>query len=161
MAIPGASEKARGAGSGLPEEQERAIELACTKLYHRMGLAADSNLLEFLDLFTTDIVWTRPTMVMHGHDEVRAYLTAEAERTAAHVTRHLYTTVVIDVIDAEHASGRAYATIYRDENPRGGLPVPMELPELVVSYDTGFGREDGQWKISRHTATLTFSRHAS
>jgi len=160
MAVPDASERARGAGSGLPGETERAIEQACTKLYHRMGLAADSNLLEFLDLFTTDIVWTRPATVMRGHGEVRAFLTAEAERTASHVTRHLYTTVVIDVTDAEHASGRAYATIYRDEDPRGGLPVPMRLPELVVSYDTGFRREDGQWKISRHTATLVFSRHA-
>jgi hypothetical protein len=161
MAVPDASERTRRAGPGLPEQEERAIELACTKLYHRMGLAADSNLLEFLDLFTADIVWTRPTMTMHGHDEVRAFLTAEAERTATHVTRHLYTTVVIEVIDAERASGRAYATIYRDENPRNGLPVPMQLPELVVSYDTGFGREDGQWKISQHTATVTFSRHTS
>jgi hypothetical protein len=148
------------AASGLGAGEERAIEQACTKLYHRMGLAADSNLLDFLDLFTTDIVWTRPTMTMRGHDEVRAFLAAEAERTASHVTRHLYTTIVIDVIDADHASGRAYAMIYRDENPGDSRPVPMQLPELIVAYDTGFARETDQWKISRHTANLTFSRHA-
>jgi hypothetical protein len=148
------------ATSGLAAEDERAIEQACTKLYHRMGLAADSNLLDFLDLFTTDIVWTRPAMTMHGHEEVRTFLAAEAERTATHVTRHLYTTIVIDVIDADHAGGRAYATIYRDENPGDGRPVPMQLPELIVAYETGFAREKGQWKISRHRANLTFSRHA-
>jgi hypothetical protein len=147
-------------GSGLTEQEERAIEQACTKLYHRMGLAADSNLLDFLKLFTTDVVWERPAMVMRGHDEVRAFLTAEAERTASHVTRHLYTTIVIDVTDAERAGGRAYATIYRDENAGDGLPVPMQLPELIVSYNTEFARENGQWKISRHAASLIFSRHA-
>jgi SnoaL-like domain len=147
-------------GPGLAEQEESAIEQACTKLYHRMGVAADSNLLDFLKLFTTDVVWARPSMVMRGHDEIRAFLTAEAERTASHLTRHLYTTIVIDVIDAEHASGRAYATIYRDENPGNDRPVPMQLPELVVDYNTRFAREDGQWKISRHTANLSFSRHA-
>jgi hypothetical protein len=147
-------------GFALTGEEERAIEQACAKLYHRMGLAADTNLLDFLELFTTDIVWTRPSMTMHGHDEVRAFLAAETERTAPHLTRHLYTTIVIDVIDADNAKGRAYATIYRNENAGDGRPAPMQLPELVVDYHTSFAREESRWKISRHTANLAFSRHA-
>jgi hypothetical protein len=144
----------------ISDEELVAIEHACAKLYHRLGIAADSGFVGFIDCFSRDIVWTRPSMVMRGHEEVGAFLAEELARTRGHLTRHLYTTIVIDVIDRQAAVGRAYAMIYRDESFNGTTPAPMTDPEVVVEYHTEFKREGLEWKMSRHSAQLIFSWHA-
>jgi hypothetical protein len=145
----------------ISKSEALAIEHACAKLYHRLGIAADSGLEGFIDCFSSDVVWTRPTMVLRGHDEVRGFLAEERARTAGHLTRHLYTTIVIDVVDRDNARGRAYAVIYRAEEFDGTMPAPMAQPEHVVDYRTEFRKDGDEWKMAAHAAQLVFSRHAA
>ena len=150
----------------LSLSETAVIEHACAKLYYRLGLAADANFAGFIDCFSRDIVWVRPTMEMRGLAEVKSFLDQEVARITpvngiGHMTRHLYTNIVIDVVDRGKAHGRAYATIYRDERFDGQLPAPMAEPEVIVEYKSEFSLEDGAWKISRHMAWLVMSRHAT
>src|ERR1700722_12799246 len=108
-ATPSAAES--GDPSPLSDLEIVAIEHACSKLYQRLGVAADSDFDGFVECLSPDVVWTRPTMTMRGHEEVKAFLAQELERTrqhasTGHLTRHLYTTIVIDVRDRSHAVGR-------------------------------------------------------
>src|ERR1700733_6405471 len=91
-----------GADSGGPaplsDIEIVAIEHACSKLYQRLGVAADSDFDGFVECFSPGVVWKRPTMTMRGHDEVKAFLAQELERTrqhasTGHLTRHHYTTI--------------------------------------------------------------------
>ena len=143
----------------LTREEIAAIEHGCAMLYHRLGVAADHAFRGFVECFAKEAVWVRPSMSMRGRDEIRAFIDKESARSTRHLTRHLYSTIVIDVADRNRARGVAYAFIYRDESP-ANLPAPMQLPELVVSYQSEFIFEDGGWKFSRHEAEHTFSRYA-
>src|SRR3984893_2079335 len=94
------------------EIEASAIEHQCAKLYHRLGMAADGGFEGFVDCMSRDVVWIRPGMTMVGHEQVSAYLGQEKARIInangyAHLTRHVYTTIVVERVDGDHATGRA------------------------------------------------------
>jgi hypothetical protein len=73
-----------------------------------------------------------------------------------HVQRHLFTTVHIDVTDADAAKGIAYAIVYRDEESDGTAVSYMRMPEIVVQYDDIFRRTANGWMIADHQSTHVF-----
>ena len=148
----------------LAEIERFHIEHACARVYHQLAIAADAAFEGYEDCFTTDVVWVRPAMEMHGHGEMRAFLDSELERMRrenpphGHLTRHMYTTVYIRAIDRQTARGKASAFVYRDERFSGSLPAPMSFPEVIAAYESNFQKTNDGWKISRHSATHIFRR---
>jgi hypothetical protein len=150
-----------GAPEILTREEVAEVQLGCMMLYHRLGVAADLAFEGFANCFARQAVWIRPSMEMVGQDQIRAFVESEKVRAASHLTRHMYSTISIDAIDRDHATGVAYAVIYRREDWPADRPAPMALPELLASYRSEFVFEGGSWKFSRHEATHTFAQYAT
>lgn len=149
----------------IDAEERRAITTDCLSLFNTYLINADHHLDRFTDVFTEDVVWTRPGGEMRGHGEMRAFMDRIthdrlAENPNGHITRHMLTTHQITVESATRASGIFYALVYRGDDYAGTLPVPMQLPELVVEYHSSFVLTDKGWLIDRHDAQHIFSRHA-
>lgn len=141
----------------------REIEHDCTMLMHRYAVNADQHIDRFFEVFTPDALWVRPGMEMRGHAEIQAFMDnmAKSLREAnphGHLTRHLMTTMRIDVVDADKAEGVTYALVFREENFAGTVPVAMNQIELVVEYRDIFVRTPNGWLIDRHEAQHVFRR---
>lgn len=111
----------------------------------------------FAELFAPDGEWIRPGMHMHGREEIFRFMDA---RPAEALTRHVVGSICIDVIDADHARGMSYTTVYRERKFQGRLPVPLAQPEMVVDYHDDYVRIAGRWHIAKRHATVVFSDRA-
>ena len=129
----------------------------------RYAICADRDLLRLPELFAEDGIWVRPGNDMRGHREMRAFVEQVqrgilASNPNGHLTRHMFTTSMIEAQDDDHASGIFYALVFRDEHNDGTLPRPMNMIELVVEYRTDFKRTESGWRIVRHEAEHVFRR---
>ena len=79
------------------------------------------------DLFSKDGAWRSPEVTMDGQDEVRRGF-ARRERNRARMSRHVCNNLLIDVIDADHAEGCVYLTLYRHDGKEGRRISPLEGP---------------------------------
>jgi hypothetical protein len=59
---------------------------------------------------------------------------------------HVTTNILIDVIDEDHAKGRAYYSFYYDGEGRN--PAPIVGPMAVGQYRDEFVRTDAGWRFS-------------
>lgn len=111
----------------------------------------------FAELFAPDGVWIRPGMHMHGREEIFEFMES---RPLQALTRHVAGSIHIEVIDANHAQGLSYTTVYRERDFKGQLSVPLERPEMVVDYRDEYVRIDGRWHIAERHTTVIFSDRA-
>lgn len=147
----------------MTDQEEIVIEAACRRLLMRYATAVDRKDYDlYLTVFDAGAVWRRPGQPpLVGVEEIRRYFDViEAKRRTpehpdGHVQRHLFTTVHIDIIDADTARGISYALVYRDETPPEG-PSTMREPELLVEYDHLFRRTEKGWLIAEHEARHVF-----
>lgn len=142
-------------------KQSLVIREACRATYAKYAFGADSNIPAFVSCFTADARWTRPNMVMHGHDEIRAFMEKQlvdnlADSEHGHFTCHQFTTIHFEEVAETHAWVSAYGQVYRERHFSGNLPCPMALPELVVRYRTKFVPQNAEWLIADHTAVHLF-----
>lgn len=148
----------------MTEDQINSITQSCLRTFNRYLMNADSHVERFTETFTEDVEWVRPGMVMRGHAEMQAFMDTnkkafvDSNPPHGHVTRHMLTTSVIDVKDADNADGEFYALVFRHEEYQGELPVPMNEIELVVHYNSKFVRTDKGWLINKHQAQHVFRR---
>lgn len=148
----------------MDEREELRIEAACHRLLMRYATSVDRKDYDrYLAVFAPDIIWRRPDQPpLVGVDEIRKYFeTIERKRRSlehpeGHTQRHLFTTVDIEVLNADSARGISYALVYRDETPPDGGPSTMREPELLVEYDHVFRRTDAGWRIAEHEARHVF-----
>ena len=145
------------------DQQRREIEHDCTMLMHRYAVNADHHIDRFHEVFTKDALWVRPGMEMRGHAEIQGFMDANlaamrAEKPSGQLTRHMITTVRIDVADIDRAQGVTYALVFRDADYTGALPVAMNQIELLVEYRDEFRPTSLGWRISRHEAQFIFKR---
>ena len=144
--------------STVTDEQRCIITQQCLATFNRYLVNADHHIDRFTDAFTEDVLWVRPGMEMVGHAAMQSFMNENRAACIAsnpphgHLTRHMLTTSVIDVMDADNASGMFYALVFRSEAFAGTLPVPMNEPELVVEYRSTFRRTTKGWLICRHQA---------
>ena len=148
----------------LTEDQRNSIMQSCLATFNRYLMNADHHVERFTETFTEDVEWVRPGMTMRGHDEMQNFMNEVRDASVAsnpphgHVTRHMLTTNVIDVIDADNAEGTFYGLVFRHEKFGGTLPVPMNEIELVVEYRSSFRRTEEGWLICKHRAQHVFRR---
>lgn len=142
----------------LSEIQITSIQTACSMLVARYGQLADQREHRaFAALFAPDGEWIRPGMQMRGRDAIFHFMESRPPQA---MTRHVAGGIHIEVIDADHARGLSYTTVYRERAFQGRFPVPLVQAEMVVDYCDDYVRIDGRWHIAKRHTTVIFSDKA-
>lgn len=145
----------------MTRDEERAIEWDCQKLWRRYYYHVDHREFEqAAALFTEDIDWTNSMgIVLSGRDELlKGLYGALGDGTI----RHVLTNMVINVVDEDHATARAYNSIcykkgVKYEEHDG--PIPFEGPHRLGDNYTEFLRTDEGWRISKRRSNIIFRRN--
>tara|TARA_R110002073_G_scaffold84431_1_gene201254 strand:+ start:357 stop:821 length:465 start_codon:yes stop_codon:yes gene_type:complete len=122
------------------------INLVTDYAYHRDRFDA----VGFSNLFTEDASLTVVGQTWVGRDQIRARI--EGLDSSGKI-RHLMSTIRIEPIDALHATGVSYATIYSssaDSNSVEGFAIMGEYHDNFVLTDAG-------WRISKRELKSVFS----
>lgn len=139
--------------AAVPAAQaEEEVYRACENLivgyaYHRDNFNAD----DFANLFTADASLTVVGQTWTGQDEIRARI--EGLKTGSTI-RHEMSTIRIVPIDADHATGVSYATIY--SAPEGETSVSGFA--LMGEYHDDFVRTAEGWRIAKRVLVQKYSR---
>lgn len=130
------------------------IAWACERLIHHYAMLNDAgDFPAMAALFTADGAFARPTdadNLMRGRDAILAMYLARPPR----FTRHMITSVVITVDDADNATGHSYLSLHTA--PAGGpAPAQADPSYLIGAFHDRFVREDGVWKFAERRGSLS------
>jgi hypothetical protein len=98
-------------------------------------------------------VWLRRGHALTGPEGLMAGL---AERSKTVVVRHVIANPILEAAPDGEVAGKFVMTVYRDWDPEGRSPVPMDGPELVRDVSVRFTRVEGSWRIAHLTAKSIF-----
>lgn len=129
----------------------------CERLAIEFAHAVDHREIEkVVAVFAPEATFERRGEVLKGHAEIRA---AQEKRAPGLVTRHLCSTIDIQVLDERHAKGVVYFLLYRYEGAAAMPgPVPLGQPETVGEYQDDYVLTGSGWKIARRVAKAAFRR---
>lgn len=131
---------------------ERACERLVTQYCHYVdhGQAA-----KIADQFSDDGVWTSPENTMTGKAALTKGFTARQGRTGL-MSRHVCANTLIEVVDADHATGVCYLVLFRQEGEAGRTRSPAQAPSMVGEYRDEFVRTPDGWRFSRREIVVDF-----
>lgn len=128
-----------------------ADELAIRNLIARIAHAADmGDLDDYVLLFTADADWEFPGGPRHGREDIR---TGASERRATGLTgpgsssRHVITTLSVDVDGGDEATADSYWLFFRDTSTK---PYIFNMGH----YHDTLRFEDGAWRLARRDITV-------
>lgn len=131
---------------GLTDDERRAIEWDCARLVSLYARLNDEGRWgEVAALYAEDGVMTRPTAPespVAGRAAIRAAFEARPPRT----TRHVCSNIVVDVIDADHATGSSVMLLFTAYGP-----------PLVGNFNDRFVRTAEGWRFAERRGSLTFA----
>jgi hypothetical protein len=136
------------------------IEAECVRLMNRFTWAVDAmDYDQVVSLFVPDCVFSRADKSYPGHAGLRTSLEG---RPHDRTTRHVLTNIVIDVADADHASGKSYCTVFGHRGALApGAEAPLGVPDSLILYEGAFVRTDTGWRIARWHIGLSFRKPAA
>jgi len=144
----------------VDELQRLEIERPCERLVARYCHFVDhGEAARVAELFADDGVWASPENTMSG----RAAILAGFQRRQAlggRMSRHVCCNLLLDVEDADHASGIVYLTLYRHDGEPGRGVSPLAGPSLVGEYRDAFVRTADGWRFARREIVISFSAAA-
>lgn len=109
---------------------------------------------KFANVFTKDAFYNPAAHPeMNGREEILAWI---QEYPRDRLARHVSTNQVIDVVDADRATGTSYAVVYRQEQPVAGTPSENVVPRSIVEYHDTFRRTADGWRIASREYQYTF-----
>jgi 3-phenylpropionate/cinnamic acid dioxygenase small subunit len=130
---------------------DSAAELQIRNLIARIALLADQGELDvYVDQFTDDAVWDFPNGPRHGRADI---LAGAVERRADKVTgpgsntRHVITTISVQVLNDEEATSDSYFLFYQNTT------TAPTLFNMGHYHDT-FAKEGDVWRLARRDITL-------
>jgi uncharacterized protein (TIGR02246 family) len=135
-------------------EIERECERLVTRYCHYVDHGEAARIAE---LFAKDGVWCAPGVEMKGQEEVRRGFAAR-QANRGRRSRHVCSNLVVEVIDADHARGVVYLTLYRHDGAEGRRTSPLEGPVLVGEYRDRFVRTPEGWRIAERSTHVDFVR---
>lgn len=109
------------------------------------------------DLFVPDGVMVVGSTVLRGRAAIREAL-AQRQALTGRVSRHVATNVMLTVLDADHAEGSCYVTVYRHDGEPGMGIAPLDGPASVGQHDVRFVRTDEGWRFAEVRAAHIFLR---
>jgi uncharacterized protein (TIGR02246 family) len=128
-----------------------AAELEIRNVISRIAILADQgDLDEYIAQFTEDAVWAFPSAPRHGRADIRAGAEARrAEGTTgpSTATRHLITTVAVQVDQADRATADSYFVFLQNTT------TSPTVFNMGAYHDTFVHQGDG-WRLARREITL-------
>lgn len=143
----------------ISAEDEWRIKAELKELADKYGYYRDQFMVEeYLTIWSEDAVAIDGDRRWQGHDELRTRI--PDPNTSTGLTMHVMGTSHIEIIDASHATGVHYATVYR-----GTVDGPREQNEiidmggiyLVAKYMDEYVLTEDGWKISFREIDRTFT----
>jgi len=143
----------------MTDVERIAAELEIRNLIARVAQYADSGeIADYCALFTKDAVWAMPPAPKLGlpASERTGIDVIEAgvrERRGSGMqgpgtnTKHVVTTIAVDVTGPDDATGRTYWMFYTDTT---GDPAVLNMGH----YEDTFRRTDAGWKLARRTIVM-------
>lgn len=133
-----------------------AIERDCARLVAQYCQLIDHGRAgRVCDLFTEDAVWASPETTLSGREEI-ARSFQRREQNAGRRSRHVCSTMLLDVLGPDEATGVTYLTLYRDDGPVGRGVSRIGGPAVVGEYRDRFVRTDAGWRIQRRELVVAF-----
>jgi ketosteroid isomerase-like protein len=133
--------------------ERAAIAWECKRMIHLYSMLNDAGDFEAMaDMFTEDGVFARPSqgdVLIRGRAAILQAYTGRPPR----FTRHMITTVVVTVEDADNARAHSYLSLHTGQ-PGEGLPRPAEPAYLIGDFKDRFVRYKGAWKFSERLGSL-------
>lgn len=140
----------------MDETQRLLIERACERLVTQYCHFVDhGEAARIADLFSDDGVWASPENTMTGRDAIARGF-ARRQANTARMSRHVCGNVLIDVADAEHATGVCYLTLYRHDGDAGRATSPSDVPAIIGEYRDDFVRTAAGWRFRRREIVVSF-----
>jgi hypothetical protein len=137
----------------LTSIERAAIGWECERLIHLYAMLNDAGEFDAMaGMFTEDGVFARPSqadVLIRGKAAILAAYTSRPQR----FTRHLITSVVVTVEDADNARAHSYLSLYTGQ-AGDSLPRPAEPVCLIGDFKDRFVRQDGAWKFSERLGSL-------
>jgi uncharacterized protein (TIGR02246 family) len=139
--------------------EEMVAKQACADLLARYAWAVNHGDPDAIAaIFTEDAVWERANGdIAHGRDGMRAVFEGIRNASANRVLRHVNGAVLVDVVDADHATFWSQTVEYL-HNGSASLPAPLTGPRGVVEYNGSCVRVEGSWYIAGGKATAMLRR---
>jgi ketosteroid isomerase-like protein len=133
--------------------ERAAIGWECERLIHLYSMLNDAGDFQAMaDMFTPDGVFARPSqgdVLIRGRDAILAAYTSRPPR----FTRHMITTVVVTVEDADNAVAHSYLSLHSGQAGEG-LPRPAEPGYLIGDFKDRLVRVEGVWKFQARLGSL-------
>jgi hypothetical protein len=141
------------AAGPVPAEQVAAIERACERLVLDYAHYRDTNDGDaYAALFADDASLVFPRASSKG----RAIIRRDFDRQSAIPwRRHVTTNIRIAVLDADHAEGTSYVTVYGGgRSPEAGASAPpLDGPSAIGEYRDRYIRTPAGWRFAERTFT--------
>lgn len=132
------------------------IERACERLVvDYCHLTDHGQAARVADLFTEDGVWTAGESALSGRERILRGFQKRQDNTAR-MSRHVCSTMQIEVIDADTARGCVYLTLYRHDAEPGRTMSPLHGPAMVGEYRDEFRRTPDGWRFHRRELIISF-----
>jgi ketosteroid isomerase-like protein len=133
------------------------IQSECARLMNQFSWAVDAMDYDaVVALFTPDCTFGRADVFYQGHAGLRQSLNGRPRDRA---TRHVSSNMIIDVVDADTARGKAYCLVF---GHRGALSADGEAelnaPDSLILYTAEFRRTAEGWRIARWHIGLSFRK---
>lgn len=130
---------------------ERLIYAYCHLIDH--GEAA-----KVADLFAEDGHWISPEVTHSGQSEVATAFAAR-QANASRMSRHVCSTPLVEVDDANNATAVTYLQLYRHDGEPGRRISPLDgLPEFVGEYHDSFTRTPDGWRFQTRRFIAAFAQ---
>jgi 3-phenylpropionate/cinnamic acid dioxygenase small subunit len=133
------------------EVQRLSDELAIRSLVARIAQAADGgDLDDYIGMFTEEASWDFPLGPRHGRADIRRGAQERRDQKVTgpgSSTRHVITTLAVDVETEEAASADSYWIFYRDTTT---APTIFNMGH----YHDTFVKEADAWRLARRQITL-------
>lgn len=140
----------------MTDLERMLIERACERLVAEYCHFVDHGLgARIAEQFTDDGVWTSAENTLEGKAAIARGFAAR-QANAGRMSRHVCDNVLIEVVDADNATGVAYLTLYRADGEVGRARSPAQAPTLVGEYRDVFARTAEGWRFKRREALASF-----
>ena len=133
------------------------IERACEQLSIAYARHVDFKEYDrFVELFTED-GYLDAGGALEGRAAIRRWLAQRSDRLRS---RHVFTHISVEVIDADHARGITYLSLYRHvgDESLADDPIALAGPAAVGHYEDEFVRTPSGWRIARRVLRMAFLR---
>lgn len=144
----------------MDEREAQHIELACSRLSILYARMVDFKTYELVDEIFSEDALLDAGGPLQGRDKIRRGM---ERRNPKLRSRHILTNIFIDVIDAEHARGTSYLSLYRHIGDESLEDKPIEFagPAAVGEYQDEFVKTAGGWRIASRVLHMQFIRAAA